>query len=77
MKHNLVPKRGQHEDRRNFFCHRVIESWNSLPKAVRDFPRPQYWRHLETMAAPAMLTVVGHHGDTALKSQEILIQVYK
>ena len=57
VRHNLVPKRGQHEYRRNFFSLRVIEEWNSLPVTVRDAPtvssfKRQYRRHLEAMAAP-------------------------
>ena len=56
---NLVPKRGQHEYRRNFFSLRVVEAWNSLPMTVRDAPtvssfKRLYRRHLETAAAPAM-----------------------
>ena len=55
-----MPKRGQHEYRRNFFSLRVIEEWNSLPVTVRDAPtmssfKRQYRRHLEAMAAPNTL----------------------
>ena len=58
VRHNLVPKQGQHKFRRNFFSSRVIMTWKSLPKAVRDaltvssFKR-QYRRHLEGTVAPA------------------------
>ena len=38
VRHNLAPKRGQHEFRRNFFSSRVIVTWNSQPEAVRDAP---------------------------------------
>ena len=60
VKHNLVPKRGQHEYRRNFFSSRVIVTWNSLPEAIRDAPtvnsfKRQYRRHLEGTVAPATL----------------------
>ena len=59
VRHNLVPKRGEHEYRRNFFSLRVVEAWNSLPVTVRDAPtvssfKRLYRRHLETAAAPAM-----------------------
>ena len=62
VRHNLVPKRGQHEYRRNSFSHRVIEAWNNLPVTVRDAPsvssfKRQYRRHLETTAVPAMQDV--------------------
>ena len=59
-RHNLVPRRSQHEHRyrRNFFSSRVIVTWNSLPEAVRDAPtvssfKRQYGRHLEGTVAPA------------------------
>ena len=57
VRHNLVPKRGQHEYRRNFFSLRVIKEWNSLPVTVWDAPtmssfKRQYRRHLEAMALP-------------------------
>ena len=59
VRHNLVPKQGRHEFRRNFFSSRVIVTWNSLPEAVRDAPtvsnfKRQYRRHLEGTVAPAM-----------------------
>ena len=58
VRHNLVPKQGRHEFRRNFFSSRVIVTWNSLPEAVRDAPtvssfKRQYRRHLEGTVAPA------------------------
>ena len=58
VRHNLVPKQGRHEFRRNFFSSRVIVTWNSLPEAVRDAPtvssfKRLYRRHLEETVAPA------------------------
>jgi ribonucleases P/MRP protein subunit RPP40 len=32
---NLVPRRAQHEYRRNFFSLRVVDAWNRLPAAVK------------------------------------------
>jgi ribonucleases P/MRP protein subunit RPP40 len=32
---NLIPKRAQHDFRREFFSHRIVEKWNRLPDAVK------------------------------------------
>ena len=33
--HNVLPQRSQGDVRRNFFCQRVVSSWNSLPDRVK------------------------------------------
>ena len=77
VRHNLVPRRSQHEYRRNFFSSRVIVTWNSLPEAVRDAPtvssfKRQYRRHLEGTVAPATCNTLMETTKTALQSQNIL-----
>jgi hypothetical protein len=32
---NLVPRRAQHDYRRNFFSLRVVDTWNRLPDAAK------------------------------------------
>jgi hypothetical protein len=49
---NLIPKRAQHNFRREFFSHRVVEKWNQLPDAVKaaktaDSFKMLYRRHME------------------------------
>jgi hypothetical protein len=49
---NLVPKRGHHEFRREFFSHRVIEPWNRLPDNIKAAKtagafKLRYWHHME------------------------------
>ena len=59
VRHNLAPKRGQREFRRNFFSSRVIVTWNSQPEAVRhgrshrEQIQALYRRHLVRTVAPA------------------------
>jgi hypothetical protein len=53
---NLIPKRGNHEFRRGFFSHRVVDNWNLLPDAVKEATsagafKNRYRQHLETSAA--------------------------
>ena len=55
---NLLPKRCNHEYRRDFFSQRVIERWNVLPTVVKAAPtvsqfKRLYRRHLEGIVAPA------------------------
>jgi ribonucleases P/MRP protein subunit RPP40 len=50
---NLVPKRGHHEYRREFFSHRVIEPWNRLPDNIKAAKtagafKTRYRLHMET-----------------------------
>jgi hypothetical protein len=53
---NLLPKRGQHEYRREFFSLRVVDTWNRLPEPVKAadtaaaFKR-RYRQHIECRVA--------------------------
>jgi hypothetical protein len=53
---NLLPQRGQHEFRREFFSLRVVDTWNRLPEPVKAtntaaaFKR-RYRQHIESRVA--------------------------
>jgi hypothetical protein len=49
---NLIPKHAQHDFRRKFFSHRVVEKWNRLPDVVKAAKtaasfKTLYRRHME------------------------------
>jgi hypothetical protein len=54
---NLVPRRAQHDYRRNFFSNKVIDTWNRLPDAVKAAKsaagfKNQYRQHVLARVTP-------------------------
>ena len=52
VRHNLVPKKANHEFRRQFFSSRVVDKWNSLPTDVREAKTVSHFKRLYTVQAP-------------------------